>query len=30
MTSIVAEQIVSSLEAEDFVIMRRPGRGDVP
>jgi hypothetical protein len=27
LASIVAERIVDRLEAENFVIMRRPGRG---
>jgi DNA-nicking Smr family endonuclease len=30
MASIVAERIVSSLEAENFVVMRCPARGHVP
>jgi hypothetical protein len=30
LASIVAERIVDRLEAENFVIMRRPGRGHTP
>jgi hypothetical protein len=30
MASIVAERIASSLEAANFVVMRRRGRGHVP
>jgi hypothetical protein len=30
MASIVAERILSSLEAANFVVMWRPGRGDLP
>jgi hypothetical protein len=30
MASIVAERIVDRLEAANFVVMRRPGRGHIP
>jgi hypothetical protein len=30
MASIVAERIVDRLEAANFVVMRRPGRGHTP